>query len=85
MQSPVTRSTHCSPSRGITVHDRWNTHHTLPGVADGAHWEAEKWSIATRAAAEIANKKAKKSSQRIPAGVSAYSFRHTRISELLQR
>jgi hypothetical protein len=28
MQSPVTRSTHCSPSRGITVHDRWNTQYT---------------------------------------------------------
>ena len=62
----------------------------LPGAplisnADGGHWEAEKWSIAIRAAAETANKKAKKSSQRIPSGVSAYSFRHTRISELLQR
>src|SRR5579863_946086 len=28
MQSPVTRSAHCSPSRGMTVHDRWNTQPT---------------------------------------------------------
>jgi len=62
----------------------------LPGAplisnAEGCHWEAEKWSIAIRAAAEIANKKGRKPSQQIPSGVSAYSFRHTRIGELLQR
>jgi hypothetical protein len=28
MCSPAARSTHRSPSRGICVHDRWNTHLT---------------------------------------------------------
>jgi deoxycytidylate deaminase len=36
MQSPVTRSAHCSPSRGITVHDRWNTHRTGSGCSTAA-------------------------------------------------
>jgi hypothetical protein len=36
------------------------------------------------AAANAANASSRKASQRIPAHVSAYSFRHTRISELLQ-
>ncbi len=51
---------------------------------DGGHWRALDWSLPIREAAAQANKSAKKPSQRIPAGVSAYSFRHTRISELLQ-
>jgi integrase len=51
---------------------------------DGGHWEAEDWSVAIRAAAIVANETAKTSAQRLPAGVSAYSFRHARIAELLQ-
>jgi integrase len=52
--------------------------------ADGGHWRAGDWSVAIRAAANAANASSRKASQRIPAHVSAYSFRHTRISELLQ-
>jgi integrase len=51
---------------------------------DGTHWHRVAWARGIRAAAAAANKKAKKAAQRIPADVSAYSFRHTRISELLQ-
>src|ERR1035441_2774032 len=29
MKSPAAHSTHRSPSRGITVHDRWNMHYWL--------------------------------------------------------
>jgi integrase len=52
--------------------------------ADGHHWRAGDWSVAIRAAAHAANAASAKSAQRIPARVSAYSFRHSRISELLQ-
>lgn len=51
--------------------------------AEGGHWTRMQWSRGIRAAASAANQKAK-GAQRIPAGVSAYSFRHARISELLQ-
>jgi len=52
--------------------------------ADGGHWRAGDWSFAIRAAADAANASARKPAQRIPARASAYSFRHSRISELLQ-
>jgi integrase len=52
--------------------------------ADGGHWRAGDWSVAIRAAANAANAPPRKAAQRIPARVSAYSFRHSRISELLQ-
>ena len=52
--------------------------------ADGGHWRAGDWSVAIRAAANAANASPRKAAQRIPARVSAYSFRHSRISELLQ-
>ena len=60
----------------------------LPGAplistADGKHWRRHPWSIGIRAAITAANEKAKPA-QRIPLGASAYSFRHARISELLQ-
>jgi integrase len=51
---------------------------------DGTHWHRVAWARGIRAAAATANRKAKTPAQRIPADVSAYSFRHTRISELLQ-
>jgi integrase len=51
---------------------------------EGEHWTTQQWSRGIRTAIVAANKKAKKPAQRIPPGVSAYSFRHTRISELLQ-
>jgi len=51
---------------------------------DGEHWRAVDWSVAIRSAATDANKSAVKLFQRIPLHVSAYSFRHSRISELLQ-
>jgi len=52
--------------------------------ADGGHWRAGDWSVAIRAAANAANASSRKAAQRIPAHASAYSFRHSRISELLQ-
>jgi integrase len=51
--------------------------------AEGKHWTRIQWSRGIRAAATEANKTAK-GSERIPPNVSAYSFRHSRISELLQ-
>jgi integrase len=47
------------------------------------HWRRHEWSKEIRAAIEAANEKAKPAT-RIPEGASAYSFRHARISELLQ-
>jgi integrase len=50
----------------------------------GGHWTDQEWCRGIELAIIAANKTAKKPAQRIPAGASAYSFRHTRISELLQ-
>lgn len=46
-------------------------------------WRRHTWSKQTRAAVDAANKEAK-GKKRIPPRASAYSFRHSRISELLQ-
>ena len=56
----------------------------LISAADGGHWRAGDWSVAIRAAAHAANASSRTPAHRIPARVSAYSFRHSRISELLQ-
>ncbi len=50
----------------------------------GAHWTDQQWCGGIARAIGAANATVKKPQQRIPAGASAYSFRHTRISELLQ-
>jgi integrase len=50
----------------------------------GSHWTDQQWCDGIARAITTANTKAKKRAQRIPAGASAYAFRHTRISELLQ-
>jgi integrase len=49
----------------------------------GGHWQRHEWSREIRAAITAANAKAKPKA-RLPKGASAYSFRHSRISELLQ-
>jgi len=51
---------------------------------EGLHWTDQQWCDGIEKAIIAANETAKKPAQRIPAGASAYSFRHTRISELLQ-
>jgi integrase len=51
---------------------------------EGKHWTDQQWCDGIARAITAANATAKKPAQRIPAGASAYSFRHTRISELLQ-
>ncbi len=56
----------------------------LISSADSRHWRAGDWSVAIRAAALEANASSPKAELCIPARVSAYSFRHSRISELLQ-
>jgi integrase len=62
----------------------------LPGASlfteDGAQpWRRHIWARETRAAIAKANDQAGRDpAARIPAGASAYSFRHARISELLQ-
>jgi integrase len=61
----------------------------LPGAPlitnahDGGHWTRTEWARGIRVAATLANVNVKPK-QRIPDGVCAYSFRHARISELLQ-
>ena len=60
----------------------------LPGVRlfldpDGRPWVRKKWAEEIRAASAIVNARAK-GKNRIPTGATAYSFRHARISELLQ-
>lgn len=59
-------------------------HAPLISNADGMHWTDQQWCAGIEKAIAAANETAKKPAQRIPAGASAYSFRHTRISELLQ-
>jgi integrase len=61
----------------------------LPGAPlisnnEGAHWTDQQWCAGIEKAITTANDTAKKPAQRIPKGASAYSFRHTRVSELLQ-
>jgi integrase len=57
-----------------------------PLISDegGGHWTDQHWCDGIARAVVAANAKAKKPAQRVPAGTSAYAFRHTRISELLQ-
>jgi integrase len=50
----------------------------------GQHWSADAWCDGIERACAAANESARKPSQRIPPGTTAYSLRHTRISELLQ-
>ncbi len=61
----------------------------LPGAPlisndTGGHWTDQQWCAGIERAIKAANASAKKADQRIPKGASAYSFRHARISELLQ-
>jgi integrase len=51
--------------------------------ATGRRWERHEWAEEFRNAAALVNVKAR-GNNRIPPGASAYSFRHARISELLQ-
>jgi integrase len=51
---------------------------------EGTHWTDQQWCDGIASTIAAVNKAAKKPALRIPAGASAYSFRHTRISELLQ-
>lgn len=51
---------------------------------EGLHWTDQQWCAGIETAITAANETAKNPTQGIPAGASAYSFRHTRISELLQ-
>lgn len=50
---------------------------------EGGHWRRHEWSREIRAAIVATNKRAKPR-DRVPVDASAYSFRHARISELLQ-
>jgi integrase len=49
----------------------------------GKPWNRHEWAAEFRIAAAAVNARAK-GKRRIPTGASAYSFRHARISELLQ-
>lgn len=51
--------------------------------AEGKPWERHEWAREVREAIAAHNAKAR-GKRRIPANASAYSFRHARISELLQ-
>lgn len=60
----------------------------LPGAflftdPDGKQWRRHVWAREIQEARVVANK-GRRGASRIPADASAYSFRHTRISELLQ-
>ena len=59
---------------------------TAPLISNdaGRHKTDQQWCAGIERAIAAANDSAKKAAQRIPKGASAYSFRHTRISELLQ-
>jgi integrase len=75
-------------SRDGLAHFKQQSKGKLPGARlfldpDGKPWHRKRWAEEIRAAATIVNARAR-GAKRIPAGVSAYSFRHARISELLQ-
>ncbi|HKT73661.1 MAG TPA: hypothetical protein VJQ47_12275 [Steroidobacteraceae bacterium] len=55
----------------------------LFATVDGKPWRRDQWAEAVRAAIGMQNKSALKAT-RVPKTASAYSFRHARISELLQ-
>jgi integrase len=55
----------------------------LFSMANGRPWRRDLWAQEVRSAIASHNKTAR-ASARIPAEASAYSFRHARISELLQ-
>lgn len=50
---------------------------------EGRPWDRHEWAAEFRIAAAVVNARAR-GKKRIPPGASAYSFRHARISELLQ-
>lgn len=52
-------------------------------TTDGRPWRRDQWALEVRSAIASHNRTAK-SDERIPTEASAYSFRHARISELLQ-
>ncbi len=52
-------------------------------AAEGKPWRRDMWAEQVRSAIAAHNKRAH-GDARVPTGASAYSFRHARISELLQ-
>jgi integrase len=52
-------------------------------TADGQPWRRDQWAQEVRSAVSTLNK-GSQGEQRVASGASAYSFRHARISELLQ-
>ena len=59
--------------------NKWN-----PEEEDTRRWTAHLWGRRVRAAIDRHNESAQEGALRIPEDASAYSFRHARISELLQ-
>jgi len=55
----------------------------LFATADGKPWRRDQWAERIRSAIAMYNKDAQ-GQTRVPMTASAYSFRHARISELLQ-
>src|SRR6056297_1504697 len=51
----------------------------------GRAWDRKEWATAFKDARNHVNAKIKRANQRISSKCSAYSFRHSRISELLQK
>ena len=66
-----------SQAEGKSASDR------LFSAAEGKHWRRDMWAVEVRSAIARHNKTAD-GSTRVPKEASAYSFRHARISELLQ-
>ncbi len=66
-----------SQAEGKSAGDR------LFGTAEGKFWRRDLWAAEVRSAIARYNRTAE-ASTRVPTGASAYSFRHARISELLQ-
>jgi integrase len=64
-------------ARGKSPKDRLFT------ASDGKPWRRDMWAQEIRSAIALHNKRTGVEA-RIPEGASAYSFRHARISELLQ-
>jgi len=64
---------------------RGKVHRLLFTHDDGEQWTNNQWARELRKTITAVNVEAKaKGKDRVPAGASAYSFRHARISELLQ-
>jgi integrase len=58
--------------------------HGKPNRPDPRRWTTHRWGRRVRAAIDKHNTESQQEADKVPESASAYSFRHSRISEMLQ-